>query len=69
MRRYKETEIFYAKSGQYITLDGREYVGEFHQMLDRGALMTGPVHSPNSKVIVPVGSQTATTPTLRTLEC
>ena len=60
MRRYKETEIFYAKRGQYVTLDGRDYVGEFHQMVGGGALMTGPTHSPDSEVIVPVGSETAT---------
>ncbi len=50
MAHQNET-IFYARDGEYVTLDGRSYIGPYHKMTS-DILMTGASHSDDSEVIV-----------------
>ena len=56
--------LYYAKEGEYVTLDGQPYIGPFHKM-SSGILMTGKQHSITSTVIVPVNGKTNTAPPLQ----
>ena len=64
---YNESNIFYAKDGEYVTITGQPYNGIFHKM-PSGALMTGEEHENNSQVIVQVeGRKTAKSSPLQTI--
>ena len=58
--------LYYAKEGEYVTLDGQPYIGPFHKM-SSGILMTGKQHSISSTVIVSAKSKTSTAPPLQSV--
>lgn len=48
---HKKEIIYYAESGEFVTLDNKPYIGPFHVM-SSGIMMTGKTHTDDSEVIV-----------------
>ena len=48
---HKKEIVYYAKSGEFVTLDNKPYAGPFHKVRS-GILMSGDTHTKESQVIV-----------------